>query len=92
MTKCEKKITVANKKGMHARPAALFVQLAERFQSNVTVIKEGEKVNGKSIMGLLMLGAGAGVVLTIVTEGPDAQEALKAIEEFLGKPEEELGI
>ncbi len=90
MSKIEKEIIVANKKGLHARPAALFVQLAEKFDSTVTIIKGEDKVNGKSIMGLLMLGAQCNSKLKIVAEGADADKVLAELEIFLSKQEEEL--
>jgi phosphocarrier protein len=90
MPKIEKEIIVANKKGIHARPAALFVQLAEKFDSTVTIVKDDEKVNGKSIMGILMLGAHCGVKLKLVIEGADAEQAVAEFEIFLSKQEEEL--
>jgi len=71
---------VSNKLGIHARPAALFVKTANRFQCDVFVEKDGEKVNGKSIMGLMMLAAGPGSKLTVHADGPDASKALAEIE------------
>lgn len=90
MAKIEKEIVVLNKKGLHARPAALFVQLAEKFDVSVTIDKDGEKVNGKSIMGVLMLGAQAGSKLKLIVDGSQATEAMAEFEKFLGKQEEEL--
>ena len=71
---------VGNKLGIHARPAALFVKTANRFTCDIFVEKDGEKVNGKSIMGLMMLAAGPGSKLTISAEGQDASQALAEIE------------
>src|SRR6267378_8514676 len=71
---------VLNKLGIHARPAALFVKTANRFTCDIFVEKDGEKVNGKSIMGLMMLAAGPGSTLTIYAEGQDASQALAEIE------------
>lgn len=90
MNKIEKELTVVNKKGMHARPAALFVGLAEKFDVNVTLSHGEEKVNGKSIMGILMLGAVAGTVLKVTVEGNEAQAAMNEFEHFFSKQEEEL--
>ena len=90
MAKVEKDVIVANKKGLHARPAALFVQMAEKFNVNVTIIKDEEKVNGKSIMGLLTLGAGPNTPLKLIVEGEAAQEAMGEFEKFFNKQEEEL--
>lgn len=78
-----KELTVTNTKGIHARPAAMFVKAANRFACEVFVEKDGEKVNGKSIMGLMMLAAGPGSKLTVHCEGADAQAALLEIEAIL---------
>ena len=75
-----KDLLVANKLGIHARPAALFVKTANRFACDIFVEKDGEKVNGKSIMGLMMLAAGPGSKLTIHAEGHDASQALAELE------------
>jgi phosphocarrier protein HPr len=75
-----REITVINKLGVHARPAALFVKTANKFTSNITVEKDGEQVNGKSIMGLMMLAAGQGSKLVIIAEGPDAEVAVHELE------------
>ncbi len=90
MPHIEKEIIVANKKGLHARPAAFFVQLVDKLNVSVTIQKNQEKVNGKSIMGLLTLGAQCGTVLKFIVEGNDAQKAVEEIELFLGKQEEEF--
>ncbi|MEY2428771.1 MAG: phosphocarrier protein HPr [Verrucomicrobiota bacterium] len=74
---------VSNKLGIHARPAALFVKTANRFTCDIFVEKDGEKVNGKSIMGLMMLAAGPGSKLTVHAEGQDASQALSEIETLL---------
>ena len=78
-----KELVVLNKLGVHARPAALFVKTANRFTCDVFVEKDGEKVNGKSIMGLMMLAAGPGSKLLIHAEGPDAAKAIAEIENLL---------
>jgi phosphocarrier protein HPr len=72
-----------NRLGLHARPAALFVKIASRYRSDVWVKKESEEVNGKSIMGLMMLAAGQGSRLQIRCEGPDADRALDEIEQLI---------
>lgn len=77
-----KELTVTNKLGIHARPAALFVRVAGKFESHIEVEKDGETINGKSIMGLMMLAAAQGAKLTVIAEGRDAEAALKAIEEL----------
>src|SRR5438477_1431998 len=78
-----KDLLVVNKLGIHARPAALFVKTANRFTCDIFVEKDGEKVNGKSIMGLMMLAAGPGSKLTIHAQGPDASKAIAEIESLL---------
>lgn len=75
-----KELTVVNKLGIHARPAAMFVKTANRFACDIFVEKDGEKVNGKSIMGLMMLAAGPGSRLMIEAEGHDAPKAVVEIE------------
>jgi phosphocarrier protein HPr len=74
---------VSNKLGIHARPAALFVKTANRFTCDIFVEKDGEKVNGKSIMGLMMLAAGPGSRLTIHALGQDASQALAELETLI---------
>jgi phosphocarrier protein len=78
-----KELVVSNKLGIHARPAALFVKTANRFACDIFVEKDGEKVNGKSIMGLMMLAAGPGSKLLIHAEGPDCAKAIAEIENLL---------
>lgn len=90
MYKIEKDLTVVNKKGLHARPAAIFVGLVEKYNVVVTLAKDDEKVNGKSIMGILMLGAVEGTVLKITVEGDEALAAMVEFEKFFNKQEEEL--
>ena len=75
-----KELTIANKLGIHARPAAMFVKIANRFASEIFVEKDGEKINGKSIMGLMMLAAGPGSKLTLHVKGADAQNAIIELE------------
>ena len=78
-----KEFMVTNKLGIHARPAALFVKVANRFKCNIFVEKDGEKVNGKSIMGLMMLAAGPGTKLKIHAEGHDASAALAELQSLM---------
>ena len=80
-----KQLTVINRLGIHARPAALFVKGAGKFASQINVEKDGETINGKSIMGLMMLAAAQGSKLTLTAEGPDAAAALAALEELFQK-------
>ena len=79
----KKTFTIKNKLGLHARPAALFVQLTNKYKSHVKVSKDNEEVNGKSIMGLMMLAAEQGSQITITVEGEDAQQLLDKIEEMI---------
>jgi len=87
MPRIKKIVKVKNKQGLHARPAALFVQIANKFQSVITVKKGKDIVNGKSIMGILMLGAEKGSSIQIEAEGEDAQQAILELEEMLLKEE-----
>jgi phosphocarrier protein HPr len=81
----EKSCTVRNKMGLHARPAALIVQTANKFPCEVTLVKDGQNVNGKSIMGVLMLAAAKGTVILVRTDGDDAQACADAIGELFEK-------
>lgn len=76
-------IRIVNRKGLHARASAKFVQTVERFGSDVTVTRCGETVGGRSIMGLLTLAAAQGTTVTVTAKGPDAEDCLKAIEDLL---------
>ena len=75
----ERRVRIANRMGMHARPAAEFVKLAGRFRADIQLERDGLQVNGKSIMGVLMLAAEQGAELTIRGTGPDSEEALEAL-------------
>jgi phosphocarrier protein HPr len=81
--KLEKELMIINRLGLHARPAAMFVRIASRHRSEIWVAKEGEEVNGKSIMGLMMLAAGQGSKLRIRCDGPDADKAMQELEELI---------
>ncbi len=72
-------LTICNRRGLHARAAAKFVALAERFGASVDVLKDGQDVSARSIMGLMMLGAGQGSEIELRAEGWDAKEALEAL-------------
>jgi len=72
-----------NKEGLHARPAAMFVKTSNRFDCEVWVSKDGEQVNGKSIMGVMMLAAEHGSVIQVTAEGEDAGAALDALQELV---------
>jgi phosphocarrier protein len=78
-----REFVVINKLGVHARPAAMFVKAANRFSCSILVEKDGEQVNGKSIMGLMMLAAGPGSTLTVNCEGDDCEGALAEIEALI---------
>lgn len=75
----EKKVIIPNTLGLHARPASLFAKTAEKFKSKITVEKDGMEVDGKSILGLMMLVAEKGAYITIRAEGPDEDEAISAL-------------
>jgi len=81
--------TVNNKLGIHARPAAQFVKIASRFECDVTVEKDDEEIDGKSIMGLMMLAAGHGSKLNVTADGSDEGVALDALEELVNRNFEE---
>lgn len=78
-----REMEIVNKLGIHARPAAMFVKVANRFESDIFVEKDGEKVNGKSIMGLMMLAAGPGSKIAVEAQGADAAAALNELESLL---------
>lgn len=82
-SKASRQVEIVNKLGLHARPCSKFVKLAGTFASEVWVTKDSDTVNGKSIMGLMMLAAGIGSKLTISCEGHDAEAALAAIEKLI---------
>jgi phosphocarrier protein HPr len=81
----EKECLVRNKMGLHARPAAQIVQTANKFPCEVTLLKDGQNVNGKSIMGVLMLAAAMGTTVTVKAEGEDARKCADAIAELFEK-------
>lgn len=79
----EKQVEVLLKTGLQARPAALFVQEANRFSADIFLEKEGKKVNAKSIMGLMSLAVHSGAKVTLVAEGNDEQEAIEALTKYI---------
>ncbi len=85
VTVVDKTLEITNRLGLHARAAALLVQTAARFVAKITVSKDGQEVDGKSILGLMMLAAAQGSQIQVRAEGPDAQEAMAAIEELVGQ-------
>ncbi len=78
-----KKIEIINKLGLHARAAAQFVQLASSFSSHIEIEKDNRRVNGKSIMGVMMLAAGKGSVITLYADGEDEEESIQKLEELI---------
>ena len=86
MTRLQRTVSVVHRQGLHARPAALFVQTAKRFECRVTVKKGRKIVDGKSIMGLLTLAANSGARIVILTEGADADEALDELSRLVTEP------
>lgn len=86
----EKILTVKNRAGIHARPAAIIAQTSNKFQSEISLSKDDTTVNAKSIMGVIAMGAGYNTQMTLTVEGPDESEAASVIEElFDSKFEEE---
>ena len=83
MTK--KDYVISNRLGLHARPASLFVKTTSRFASAVKILRDGQEIDGKSIMGLLMLAAGPGTQLTIMADGPDENDVLKALDDLFAR-------
>lgn len=79
MSKVSARVTIPNKRGLHARASAKIVEASARFKSEIHVVKDGTAVNGRSIMGLMMLAAHIGSEVEITAEGPDQDEALRAI-------------
>jgi len=84
-------ITLMNKTGLHARPAGAFVRVAKQFQSDVKVVHNGKEANAKSILSVLSLGAERGSAIWIKADGPDADDALRAMQDLVankfGEPE-----
>ncbi len=78
-TQLSRVVTIVNRRGLHARAAAKFVTMAERFGASVDVLRDGQTVSARSIMGLMMLGAGLGSTIQLQAEGWDAKEALEAL-------------
>ena len=88
----ERNVTVVNQLGMHARAAAKFVHLAAKFQSQIRVARDAREVDGKSIMGLLLLAASRGSSITITADGPDEQDAIAALCALVGRGFDEAPI
>ncbi len=79
----KKDFIIQNKVGLHARPASLLVQIANKFKSNIMIEKDGNKVNAKSILGILSLGAEKGAHITIEIEGEDEEAAMQALTQLI---------
>jgi phosphocarrier protein HPr len=79
----EREAKIVNQEGLHARPAAKIVRLASSFDSNIELLKEGLAVNGKSIMGVMMLAAECGSSIVVRADGPDAEQAVEAITQLV---------
>jgi phosphocarrier protein len=80
MTVVEREVQILNKNGLHARPAAEIVKAAAKFKSDITIVREDIEVNGKSIMGVMMLAAECGSTILLRAAGPDAPDAVAALE------------
>ena len=87
MPRIEKNIIIKCKQGLHARPAAMFVQIANKYVASVTVRKAAEEVSGKSIMGMLMLGADHGSEIVMIVDGEDGVQMFAELEAYLAKEE-----
>ena len=81
----ERSVQIVNRNGLHARPAAEVVKTAAKFKSEITIVRDDLEVNGKSIMGVMMLAAEFGATLTIRANGPDAQQAVDAIADLVAQ-------
>jgi phosphocarrier protein len=79
----ERTVQILNKNGLHARPAAEIVKLAAKYKSEITLARDGTEVNGKSIMGVMMLAAECGATVMLRAVGPDAEQAVAAIEQLV---------
>ena len=83
MARIVKELLIKNAQGLHARPAAMFVQIISKYDAEVVVVKDGERVNGKSIMGILSLGAQQNSAILLEVEGDDAQKVIEELEKLL---------
>ena len=85
----ERTATIINKSGLHARPASNLVRAASRFACDISLVKDELKVNAKSIMGVMILGAGEGMTITIRAEGDDEEEAVQTLADLIERDREE---
>ena len=81
----ERAVQIVNQNGLHARPAAEIVKIASKFEADITMVRDDLEVNGKSIMGVMMLAAEYGSTLLVRADGPDAREAVEAIAELIAR-------
>lgn len=81
--RCAREVVIQNRNGLHARPAAMLVKVSSRFRAEIWIEKDGERVNGKSIMGLMMLAAGKGSKLNLIAEGADADRAIDELQQLI---------
>jgi phosphocarrier protein HPr len=81
----ERTVQIVNRQGLHARPAAEVVKTASKFQSDITIVREDLEVNGKSIMGVMMLAAECGAELVVRADGPDSEQAVQAIADLVAR-------
>ena len=81
----EQSVQILNKNGLHARPAAEIVKAASKFKSDITIVRDDIEVNGKSIMGVMMLAAECGATITLRATGPDASDAIEAIASLVAR-------
>jgi len=81
----ERDVTIVNKNGLHARPAAEIVKIASKFRADITICRDDVEVNGKSIMGVMMLAAEHGATIRLKANGPDAEDAIQAIADVVAK-------
>ena len=81
----EQSVQILNKNGLHARPAAEIVKAASKFKSDITIVRDEIEVNGKSIMGVMMLAAECGATITLRASGPDADDAIAAIASLVAR-------
>ena len=79
----ERELTILNRNGLHARPAAEIVKLAAKYKAEITISREDLEVNGKSIMGVMMLAAEQGSTVKVKADGPDAEQAIQAIADLV---------
>ena len=85
-------VTIPNPQGLHARPADMFARLAQRFEAAIAIERDGERFDGKSILAMMTIAAGQGTELLLHADGPDADEALEALAELVGRGFDEMEV